>query len=356
MLLFALFGTLSASAQEAYAVYTEDNTTLTFYYDNQKNQRDGIKFDVNLYDGHYPSYYHNQSVRTGITHVVFDASFSLARPEETTHWFNGMTNLVSITDIEYLNTECVVNMSQMFRDCRSLASLDLSSFDTQMVKGIAAMFEGCSALESLNLASFGAAEMSYGNDLFHNCSSLKTIYAGNDWVFEGGQASNLFSGCTSLVGGMGTTWSSAHIDKSYARIDGGPDRPGYFTEYPRDPYVILSNDGQNLTFYNDYKKNKRIGTQYDLNTGDNIPQWVSQAANITNVEFDQYFSRSSPTSTYSWFYGMSNLTKITGLEYLNTSEVRNMGLMFYNCSKLESVDESNFNKEKATSMHYMFSN
>lgn len=32
--------------------------------------------------------------------------------------------------------------------------------------------------------------------------------------------------------GAGTTWSSSHIDKEYARIDNPPDAPGYFTLKP----------------------------------------------------------------------------------------------------------------------------
>jgi hypothetical protein len=39
----------------------------------------------------------------------------------------------------------------------------------------------------------------------------------------------MFSGCKRLVGGMGTTFDSNVIDATYARPDGGPDAPGYFT-------------------------------------------------------------------------------------------------------------------------------
>lgn len=343
---------VTASAQEAYAVYTSDNTTLTFYYDNQKNQRNGTKFDVDLLNG-YRGWNSNTTVLLGTTSVVFDESFANARPERIFSWFEGMTNLVSITDIKYLNTESVTEIVAMFQGCTSLTSLDLSTFDTSNVENMPWMFKGCTALVTLYLTNFDTSKIISGNcnEMFKNCSSLKTIYVGDDWIIRG-QAGDMFSGCTSLVGGMGTTRVGS--DKSYARIDGGPDRPGYFTEFPRDSYVILSNDGKTLTFYNDYKKNNRIGTQYDLNTGDNFPQWYSQAANITNVVFDQYFSRTSPTSTYSWFYGMSNLPEITGLEYLNTSEVTNMGLMFYNCNKLTSLDLSNFDTKKVNDMSWMF--
>ena len=40
---------------------------------------------------------------------------------------------------------------------------------------------------------------------------------------------------------------------------------------------------------------------------------------------------------------MSDVTTITGLEYLNTENVENYVMMFYNCGSLTSLDLSNFN-------------
>ena len=41
VLVTAVVCALGASAQEAYAVYTSENTTLTFYYDTQRSSRPG---------------------------------------------------------------------------------------------------------------------------------------------------------------------------------------------------------------------------------------------------------------------------------------------------------------------------
>jgi surface protein len=51
---------------------------------------------------------------------------------------------------------------------------------------------------------------------------------------------------------------------------------------------------------------------------------------------------------------MTNLQSITGLSYLNTSEVINMGWMFGGCEMLTSLDLSSFNTAKVTYMSYMF--
>ena len=44
---------LGAAAAEAYACYTESNTTLTFYYDNQRSSREGTTYDASHVDKAY---------------------------------------------------------------------------------------------------------------------------------------------------------------------------------------------------------------------------------------------------------------------------------------------------------------
>ena len=40
----------------------------------------------------------------------------------------------------------------------------------------------------------------------------------------------MFFGCYNLEGGMGTVYDENHKDATYARPDGGPSAPGYFTK------------------------------------------------------------------------------------------------------------------------------
>ena len=76
-LLSVLLHPLGASAQkEAYAVYTDDGT-LTFYYDNMKNSREGTAYELN-HEYDKPGWY-TEHVNE-ITKAVFDASFAEARP------------------------------------------------------------------------------------------------------------------------------------------------------------------------------------------------------------------------------------------------------------------------------------
>ena len=168
----------------------------------------------------------------------------------------------------------------------------------------------------------------------------------------------MFYDCTKLEGAQGTAYDASHVDASYAHIDGGPGNPGYLTD-PNAPvaYACYTPGNTTLTFYYDNLRGTRPGTTYFLNTGYTSPGWRSDGmySSVTRVIFHSDFSNARPTSTYRWFCDMQNLETITGISSLNTSEVTEMRYMFYNCSKLTSIDLSHFNTSMVTNMGYMFS-
>ena len=79
-----------------------------------------------------------------------------------------------------------------------------------------------------------------------------------------------------------------------------------------------------------------------------------ETKNIKNIVFDESFKTYAPTSLEHFFAGCSTLETITGLEYLNTANVKNMSNMFSGCQNLSSLDLSKFNTEKVTNMSRMF--
>jgi surface protein len=115
------------------------------------------------------------------------------------------------------------------------------------------------------------------------------------------------------------------------------------------------NDGT-LTFYYDGLRSSREGTTYALNTSKVAPDWYKDGnyAYVTKVIFDPSFADARPTSTFYWFGFMSDLQTIEGMSYLNTSKVAYMGIMFYDCSQLTSLDLSSFNTSKVANMFSMF--
>ena len=156
--LFALMGAmmcaLGAAAAEAYACYTSSNTTLTFYYDNQRSSRPGTTYDLNT-GSNDPGWY-TDGTYSNVTKVVFNSSFASARPTTTYYWFADMTNLQSVLGIQYLNTSEVTNMFYMFAYC-GLSSINLSYLNTSKVTSMEAMFLN-SSFTSLNVSSFNTSK------------------------------------------------------------------------------------------------------------------------------------------------------------------------------------------------------
>ena len=132
----------------------------------------------------------------------------------------------------------------------------------------------------------------------------------------------------------------------------------------REAYVSQSADETTLTFYYDALRATRTGTTWGIEETKSVildgtfPTWAgtSQEEDTTTarVVFDASFRDFRPTTTAKWFYDCKALKQIEGMEYLNTSEVKDMSKMFYGCSALTSIDLKHFNTQNVTNMKGMF--
>ena len=386
-------GYFTLKPSTAYAVFNEVDGTLTFRYDNGKPKG---AYDLNE-DVNEPAW-NEQSAN--INKVVFDASFAKAKPTSCYKWFDDCTNLTQIEGIENLNTvdvsdmtymfagcsgltslnlskfntqnvtdmcymfygcsgltsldlskfdtQNVTDMSVMFNGCFGLTSLDLSNFNTQNVKDMIHMFYACSGLTSLDLSKFNTQNVTDMSGMFFGCSGLTTIYVSDKFVTaKVDDGADMFFGCTSLKGA--TVYDDSKVDQAYANCD-----TGYFT--PGCAYAEFDEGTGTLTFKCGLSK---PAGAYDLNEGANVPAWIkkdwSMNDHIKNVVFDASFANARPTSCNMWFVYCNNLTKIEGIENLNTVNVTGMYGMFYGCSGLTSLNLSKFNTQNVTSMSNMFS-
>ena len=308
---------------------------------------------------------------TAIKSVVFDKSFKTYAPTSLKGFFAWLTNLETIKDLKYLNTEQVTDMSNMFSDCSTLSSLDLSNFNTAIVTNMSYMFNGCSALSSLDLSNFNTAivsdmslmfggcsvlssldlsnfytkevrDMSY---MFSRCSALTTIYASDKFVTSKVQSGiSMFSACKNLKGTI-LNYKDSKTDHTYANCGTN----GYFT--PVFEYAEFNEGTGTLTFRRGLSKSK---VAYALNVEASDPGWLTHKDEIKEVVFDASFADARPTSCYKWFWYCTNLATIEGIENLNTENVTNMGVMFCGCQKLSSLDLTNFNTGNVTNMFGMF--
>ena len=330
------------SLKEAWAEYDSDTETLTFKYgaDKPESSDDVTVYELNI------GYSSPQWNVDDYTSVVFDKSFSEARPTTCYEWFDSQNNLASIKGLEYLNTEKASNMRSMFYGCSSLESIDLSNFNTANVTDMMYMFSYCSALTELDLSSFNTANVTNMDQMFSDCSDLTTIYVKQFDVNENAETTNMFEGCTSLAGAK--EYDEDSTDGTMANYT-----DGYFT-YKGEAWAEYNSSTGTLTFK--YGAAKPSGdetvTVYELNEAGDVPGWNSN--DYTSVVFDESFSKARPATCNDWFSRQDKLASIKGLGYLNTASVTSMGYMFYGCSALKSLDVSKFNTEKVTSMSHMF--
>ena len=184
---------MSIDGTESYAVLSNNNTVLTFYYDNQKAARGGM--DIGPFNNSNERGWEN--VASAITSVVFDDSFeNYTSLTSTRYWFAFCSSLTSITGLSNLMTENVTDMGCMFEGCSGLTSLGLSALKTDNVRYMDMMFYGCSGLRSLDLSGFNTDNVIYLDNMFYNCSGLTSIDIPNSVTLIGPSA---FEGCSSLT-------------------------------------------------------------------------------------------------------------------------------------------------------------
>ena len=162
---------------EPYAVLSENNTVLTFYYDDQKTARGGMNV------GPFPGivergWDQGDSAGTveGIERVVFDESFANCTTiTSTSYWFHGFKDLKTIIDLNNLKTDNVTDMTNMFSNCSSLTTLDVSGFNTSNVTNMTWMFNSCSGLTSIDVSGFNTENVTNMSLMFSRCNSLTSI-------------------------------------------------------------------------------------------------------------------------------------------------------------------------------------
>ena len=277
----------SAQAQEkeAYVVKSSDNKTLTFYYDDQKSSRTGsnvwgIEETRMVYESTYPAWSGTWGTsESKVTTAVFDASFKNYLPQSTKFWFRNQKKLKKIEGLTNLNTSKVTTMSQMFEDCSSLTSLDLSNFNTENVKNMGLMFYGCSSLTSLDLSNFNTENVQDMSLMFSRCQNLTSLDLSNFNTENVKDMSLMFYECKKLT---------------------SLDLSNFKTENVKNMGAMFSRC-------------------YDL-TSLNLSNF--------NTEKVQYMS--------DMFEGCSRLTSLD-LSNFKTKNVQDMREMFYGCNSLQTI-------------------
>ena len=330
---------------ESYAVLSNNNTVLTFYYDNQKETRGGLSvrpfkslesrgWDANTYS---------------ITSVVFDASFAgCTSLTSTALWFYGCRNLTSITGISYLKTDNVTDMSGMFYSCFGLTSLDVSGFITDNVADMSYMFGGCSGLTSLDLSGFitdNVANMSY---MFDGCSGLTSLDLSGFITDNVRYMNRMFSGCSGLtsldVSGFKTD-NVRYMNRMFSGCSGltSLDVSGFKTDNVTDMSGM---------FYSCFGLTSLDVSGFKTDNVTDMSGMFYNCWRLTSLDLSG-FKTDNVRDMSTMFLSCSGLTSLD-VSGFKTDNVADMSFMFWGCSGLTSLDVSGFKTDNVADMSYMF--
>ena len=309
------------------------------------------------------------------------SGFDTAKVTSMSYMFSECSGLTSL-DLSNFNTGKVTSMSWMFSSCSGLTSLDLSKFDTSKVTSMSCMFSSCRGLTSLDLSKFDTASVTNMSYMFDFCSGLTSLDVSK---FDTGKVTNvsyMFDFCSGLEqvtlrAGWKFPFANCGLPKKMYVKNGDAYEPypsngfpttktdTYYTEKGRKTAFVVvygdGNGGRAAKLYNRANVPVVDGTF----EGDAVTEVITGIENKPGAFKDKDGGKKltkvevvddgiQPLTMERWFEGCTNLSKIEGLNKLDTSNVTDMGNMFNGCSGLTSLDLSSFNTANVTGMEYMF--
>lgn len=220
-------------------------------------------------------------------------------------------DLYSLQEIIWLNTwdtSNIENMYMLFAYCYNLENLDISTWNVSKVTNMYELFYYCKNLEELDLSSWDTSNVTLMSYMFEYCDSLKKLNLDN-WNFSkvGNSYSSMFYGTPSLIELGMKNWKF----------------------------------GENIT-----------------NFACNMGLWCSWGShNYNKIKgIDVSWWTFSWNSLWWLFYDWESLKSIKWLETWDTSNIVDMGKMFYNVTGLVELDLSSFDTNNVTHMVGMFWN
>ena len=291
----------AASSSKYIATYESSTQTLTF----KKNVGETLpKNSAWVKDKWTVATIKNKLGNGTIVHIVFDKSFSTYTPTSLYCFFEGLTELETITGLEYLNTENVTNMGRMFYDCSKLTSLDVSKFNTANVTNMSYMFYNCKALTSLDVTHFNTANVTNMGYIFYICSSLTSLDVTHFNTAKVTDMRYMFSSCSSLTSLDVTNFKTANVANMSYMFSGCS--------------ALLSLDVTNFNTAN----------------VTNMSTMFYNCSKLTSLYLTN-FNTEKVTSMEGMFSRCKALTTIYASSKFVTTQVSNSSSMFYNCEKLK---------------------
>ena len=196
------------------------------------------------------------------------------------------------------------------------------------------MFCYCSNLTTLDVSKFDTSNVTDMKGMFYGCSSLTSLDLSSFDTSNVTNLSAMFYGCSNLT----------NINISSFRTPKLERMAGMFFNCSSLASLDLSNFDTSNVITMCVPTSETVEQHYGL---------FSECENLGSIIFGDNFSTSQLTYMNSMFYNCSKLTSLD-LSKFDTSNVTDMSCMFSGCSGLTSLDLSKFNTSNVTNMSNMF--
>lgn len=315
----------SASDSVPFAVYSEDDASLTFYK-RRALPVEGSAFEGKTATAVYANIQNTKStppwkgVASKIKRVaVVDGGIA---PQTMYAWFFECNNLLSV-NLSRLDTSKTTSLGYAFSRCKSLTEIDLSALDTSSVRSFADVFQDCSSLRSVNLAGWDTSSGKDFRQMFYRCASLEEIDISSLKTSASTSFEQMFYGCSSL-----RSLDLSHFDTGSATT-----------------FASM--------FYNCASLATLDVSMFDTTSATDLSQAFYGCKSLTELDLSRA-STAKVQTFYGMFSGCSGLKRID-LSLFDTSSAVNLSYLFADCSKLEAVNVAGINTSSVIDFNHMFS-
>ena len=315
----------SASDSVPFAVYSEDDASLTFYK-RRTLPVQGSAFEGKTATAVYANIQNTKStppwkgVASKIKRVaVVDGGIA---PQTMYAWFFECNNLLSV-NLSRLDTSKTTSLGYAFSRCKSLTGIDLSALDTSSVRSFADVFQDCSSLRSVNLAGWDTSSGKDFRQMFYRCASLEEIDISSFKTSASTSFEQMFYGCSSL-----RSLDLSHFDTGSATT-----------------FASM--------FYNCASLATLDVSMFDTTSATDLSQAFYGCKSLTELDLSRA-STAKVQTFYGMFSGCSGLKRID-LSLFDTSSAVNLSYLFADCSKLEAVNVAGIKTSSVIDFNHMFS-
>ena len=279
---------------------------------------------------------------------ITSAQISTTGMTDLSDLFKGCENLKTV-DMSLLDTSEVTDMSGMFSDCYNLAEVDLSNFNTDKVTKMGYMFEN-SGLVKLDLSNFNTKNVTNMYRMFGGCRNLKELDLSGFNTYKVTDMSFMFDGCSELKSinikdfnteNVTTMWAMFRDCRNLKELD-----LRNFRTYNVTNMASMFNGCESLS-------NLRI-SNFNTEQTEDMSYMFQVCKELETLDLDS-FNTKSVNNMEGMFDGCKKLVEIK-MGKFNTANVKNMVFMFSGCENLKNLDLKNFNTSNVEGMTDMFAN